>query len=165
MITDRDIGDGVESHAQQAEFGRLRNDAGPEDIEAEDFVLEQHCGHARDACPAVQAGGGKDVLVRAGRQQVYVLDIDNAFRSRVRTGLPAPAPDPASLEERLVPLCTNDACGFRLPEIRRYASVRADKLRQFGECPVDMRIDLVWLRVDQARRDTGDYMLECSAPL
>jgi len=37
MILDHDIGDGVESHAQQAEFGRLRDDARPQCVDAEDF--------------------------------------------------------------------------------------------------------------------------------
>jgi hypothetical protein len=37
MVPDYDIGDRVESHAQQAEFGRLRDDARPQCVEAEDF--------------------------------------------------------------------------------------------------------------------------------
>jgi hypothetical protein len=80
MITDHDIGDGVESHAQQAEFSRLRDIARPQYVEAEDFCTKAALTHARDACPAAQAGGSKDVFVRAGRQPVYAGDMDDAFR-------------------------------------------------------------------------------------
>jgi len=34
MIPHHDIGDGVESHAQQAEFSRLRDNARPQYVEA-----------------------------------------------------------------------------------------------------------------------------------
>src|ERR1700731_3143940 len=82
MVPDHDIGDGVESHAQQAEFGRLRDDARPQCVKAEGFSAQAALSHARDACPAVQAGGGKYLLVYAGRQPVYALDMDNALRGR-----------------------------------------------------------------------------------
>jgi hypothetical protein len=82
MITDYDIGDGVESHAQQAEFSRLRDDARPNYVEAEDFSTKAALGQARDARPAAQTGGGEDVFVRAGRQPVHARDMADALRGR-----------------------------------------------------------------------------------
>src|SRR5271155_1483834 len=86
MITDHDIGEGVESHTQQAEFSRLRDGARPNYVEAEDFSTKAALSRARDACPAAQAGGGKDVFVRAGRQPVYARDMDDALRGRTKPG-------------------------------------------------------------------------------
>jgi hypothetical protein len=80
MITGHDIGDGVENHAQQAELSRLHDDARPQNVKAEDFSTRAALSHARDARPAAQAGGGKDVFIRAGRQPVYARDMDDALR-------------------------------------------------------------------------------------
>src|SRR5271170_7410081 len=86
MITDHDIGEGVESHTQQAEFSRLRDNAGSHYVEAEDFSTKAALSHDRDACPAAQAGSGEDVFVPAGRQPVYPRDIDDTLRSRIQPG-------------------------------------------------------------------------------
>jgi len=64
MIPHQDMGDGVESHAQQARSPDCVMIPGLQCVEAEDFSRKNRNSPRSDACPAAQAGGGKVVFVR-----------------------------------------------------------------------------------------------------
>jgi len=156
------VGDGVERHMDEAKLIPSRQAARLQRIEAEDS--SPLCTGARNAQPAVEPSRGEDIHAVAASRAIYVLNMDGSvlassvIRCKIERAL-RPA------RRKLCSVAAPPIDVHRIPGCNEIGAVGTDAGSQFSERAFDVSGNVVMLRVDKPRRDSGNRVLEFRAPL